>query len=334
MTSMRELFSVPPPRSTKNFIALNVRNVKKPEKATGQARRATSQTRTSKETNGPIPRVLSGKLPNLRTNIKSDKSKPKTFRHAGCQTLNLDLDESLLEEGVIRYPSSKWKERSTHDHQFKSIALQTESKLETNASSSNTELMIPTEDIDNHVLGNNAAVDAACDNNENQDINNIHPFHENEEPISPALSVVTVIENPKKTTRNPVVKNTNLICTSTNSLNNDVRKNNTSTTLSKVPGKHKRGTVPRYIIEKKLEKEREERRVMEEAERTGILDPDCPPGHILLPTEKRLEQLEFLKKNYKNLINELYRIPVRNDSLKIRQHRVMTILVLTGHTSG
>lgn len=53
----------------------------------------------------------------------------------------------------------------------------------------------------------------------------------------------------------------------------------------------------RYLIEKKLEKEREQKKILEEAERTGVLDPDCPPGHILLPTEKRLEQLEFLKKS-------------------------------------
>jgi hypothetical protein len=53
----------------------------------------------------------------------------------------------------------------------------------------------------------------------------------------------------------------------------------------------------RYLVEKKLEQEKEQRRILEEAERTGILDPDCPPGHILLPTEKRLEQLEFLKRS-------------------------------------
>lgn len=49
---------------------------------------------------------------------------------SGCQTIDLENNESFLEDGVIRYPSSKWKERSTQDQQFKSIALQTETRLQ------------------------------------------------------------------------------------------------------------------------------------------------------------------------------------------------------------
>jgi hypothetical protein len=65
---------------------------------------------------------------------------------AGCQTIDFENNESLLEDGVIRYPSSKWKERATQELQFKSIALQTEPKpkFDTNfhiiGSSSNEEV--------------------------------------------------------------------------------------------------------------------------------------------------------------------------------------------------
>ncbi|KAI5748749.1 hypothetical protein M8J76_001647 [Diaphorina citri] len=326
MTSMKELFAVPP-KATKNFIAMNVKNIHKRQENANKSSKIVPkpQTRIPKETNGPIIRN-SSKLSNYRTYQSSEKHKPKAYRHAGCQTIDFENNESLLEDGVIRYPSSKWKERATQELQFKSIALQTEPK--------------PKFDTNFHIIGSssNEEVDdiveidgerPPCDKNHEKNGSNL-VLEENMKRLNikhmedQAETHKTKKQNQSTTCsklKSKAVRDTNTISGSTTSLN-DNRTNNTSTQC-KVPTTYKRGTVPRYLVEKKLEQEKEQRRILEEAERTGILDPDCPPGHILLPTEKRLEQLEFLKRNYKNLINELNRIPVRNDSLKIRQHRVV-----------
>lgn len=48
----------------------------------------------------------------------------------------------------------------------------------------------------------------------------------------------------------------------------------------------------RYLRELKKEKTKEKEEKVKEAEQ---FDPDCPPGHIPLPNEVRLEHLKILK---------------------------------------
>lgn len=50
------------------------------------------------------------------------------------------------------------------------------------------------------------------------------------------------------------------------------------------------GELPKYLKEIKQEKEDKER----EAE---LIDPQCPPGHVALTDEERLDSLEMAKKS-------------------------------------
>ena len=50
-------------------------------------------------------------------------------------------------------------------------------------------------------------------------------------------------------------------------------------------------------------------------------DPDCPPNHVKLTEESRLETLDELKTSYSVLLQELSRFSVRADSVRIRQRK-------------
>lgn len=54
---------------------------------------------------------------------------------------------------------------------------------------------------------------------------------------------------------------------------------------TRAPPTYQRGVVPKYLKERKDDK-------------TGdIKDPECPPGHILLPDEERKETLRVLRQS-------------------------------------
>lgn len=54
---------------------------------------------------------------------------------------------------------------------------------------------------------------------------------------------------------------------------------------NKVPSNYQKGVVPKYLKDRKDEKIKSEE------------DPECPPGHVLLPDEERKETLRVLRQS-------------------------------------
>jgi len=79
---------------------------------------------------------------------------------------------------------------------------------------------------------------------------------------------------------------------------------------------HKLGVVPKYLTNRKEEWAREEQQRIQ-----SLPDPDCPPGHVKMPEAERTETLARLQQNQIELIEELNRLPVSKDTLRIRQAR-------------
>ena len=62
-------------------------------------------------------------------------------------------------------------------------------------------------------------------------------------------------------------------------------------------------------------KEEEERKEREKP------DPDCPPNHVRLTDDARLDILDELRSRHRVLIDELSRFSVRADSVRIRERK-------------
>ncbi|XP_044758565.1 uncharacterized protein LOC123316518 isoform X2 [Coccinella septempunctata] len=76
------------------------------------------------------------------------------------------------------------------------------------------------------------------------------------------------------------------------------------------PPNYQKGVVPKYLKERK------------ELEKTVEAEPDCPPGHILLPEEERKETLRVLRQSYADRVQELNSLPVRSDTLKMKKRKM------------
>ncbi|GIY57378.1 enkurin domain-containing protein 1 [Caerostris darwini] len=79
---------------------------------------------------------------------------------------------------------------------------------------------------------------------------------------------------------------------------------------------HRLGHVPNYLTERKKQWEMEKERQMKLREEASI-----PQGYTLLPDEERIETLELLKKNQEELIQSLAVLPIRNDTIRLRNYK-------------
>ncbi|XP_053126881.1 enkurin domain-containing protein 1 [Hemicordylus capensis] len=77
-----------------------------------------------------------------------------------------------------------------------------------------------------------------------------------------------------------------------------------------------KGQVPRYLVERKdhWRKEAEQRQ-------HDVPDPTMPPGHAKMPESQRLETLRNLKQTQEQLLKDLVLLPVRTDTLSIKNRR-------------
>lgn len=87
-------------------------------------------------------------------------------------------------------------------------------------------------------------------------------------------------------------------------------KNESARNPAQPPPNYQKGVVPKYL---------KDRRGLEKAVEA---EPDCPPGHILLPEEERKETLRVLRQSYADRVQELNSLPVRSDTLKMKKRKM------------
>jgi len=80
---------------------------------------------------------------------------------------------------------------------------------------------------------------------------------------------------------------------------------------------HSLGEVPKYLKQRQQEWKYEAAAKKEEEK-----NRDIPPGHILMSEQERVETLNTLKRNYDSLVEELNRIPIRMDTIRVRDQKI------------
>jgi len=83
-----------------------------------------------------------------------------------------------------------------------------------------------------------------------------------------------------------------------------------------LPEKYQLGVVPKYLhVRQKQWRDEEEKR------KRDAPDPSIPPGLELLPDAERLQTLSQLDQNYNELVKQMLLLPVRMDTLRVRQQK-------------
>uniref|UniRef100_A0A034WHI7 Enkurin domain-containing protein 1 n=1 Tax=Bactrocera dorsalis TaxID=27457 RepID=A0A034WHI7_BACDO len=92
--------------------------------------------------------------------------------------------------------------------------------------------------------------------------------------------------------------------------NTDLVKKRSSGSIHKL-GSRDNISLPRYLEREKREKE-------EQRQRQSERDPNCPPGHYPLSDKERQAALQSAETRFKALVNELNRMPMTTETLRMR----------------
>ncbi|XP_011184200.1 uncharacterized protein LOC105213221 [Zeugodacus cucurbitae] len=92
--------------------------------------------------------------------------------------------------------------------------------------------------------------------------------------------------------------------------NTDLTKKRSGGSIHKL-GSRDNISLPRYLEREKREKE-------EQRQRQSERDPNCPPGHYPLSDKERQAALQSAETRFKALINELNRMPMTTETLRMR----------------
>ncbi|XP_047521893.1 enkurin domain-containing protein 1-like isoform X1 [Pieris napi] len=84
-----------------------------------------------------------------------------------------------------------------------------------------------------------------------------------------------------------------------------------------LPSGYQKGVLPKYLRERKEQtaKELEDTK----ADEDHIM---CPPGHVTLPDNERKETLRMLRNSFAELVSELNKMPVKTDTLRMRNRKM------------
>lgn len=81
-----------------------------------------------------------------------------------------------------------------------------------------------------------------------------------------------------------------------------------------LPPGYQKGVLPKYLRDRK-----------DSAKEDTKVDDDntmCPAGHVTLPDNERKETLRMLRKSFAELVNELNKMPVKTDTLRMRNRKM------------
>lgn len=84
-----------------------------------------------------------------------------------------------------------------------------------------------------------------------------------------------------------------------------------------LPSGYQKGVVPKYIRERKEQGPKET-----EGVRADDNQSMCPNGHVTLPDTERKETLRMLRNSFAELVSELNKLPVKTDTLKMRNRKM------------
>jgi len=80
--------------------------------------------------------------------------------------------------------------------------------------------------------------------------------------------------------------------------------------------KTKLGEVPQYLVNRKQKWEKEKMKILEK-EQQGYIPEDM----MVLPEKDRIDTLEYLNKNKKDILNEIRKFPITSETLRIKNRK-------------
>jgi len=123
--------------------------------------------------------------------------------------------------------------------------------------------------------------------------------------------------NMLKNHSNDYTKNKNFIKKNKiNAQKKPTQKNNTKKEVKELNRKTKIGEVPQYLLNRKM-KLQEEQRKIKEREELGYIPDDM----MVLPEKDRLDTLEYLNKNKKEILDEIRKVPITSETLRTKNHK-------------
>ncbi|XP_014239327.1 uncharacterized protein LOC106660849 isoform X2 [Cimex lectularius] len=83
------------------------------------------------------------------------------------------------------------------------------------------------------------------------------------------------------------------------------------------PPNYKRGVIPKYLEAVKKGVKKPDGKMDR-----GDIDPQCPPGHVRLSDDERRDHLAKIKQSYSELVTQFNMLPMKCDSLRMKQKRM------------
>ncbi|KAJ8705119.1 hypothetical protein PYW08_012439 [Mythimna loreyi] len=84
-----------------------------------------------------------------------------------------------------------------------------------------------------------------------------------------------------------------------------------------LPSGYQKGVVPKYLRERKEQGPKKAEGVRADDDQSM-----CPSGHVTLPDTERKETLRMLRNSFAELVSELNKLPVKTDTLKMRNRKM------------
>ncbi|KAJ8712030.1 hypothetical protein PYW07_004872 [Mythimna separata] len=84
-----------------------------------------------------------------------------------------------------------------------------------------------------------------------------------------------------------------------------------------LPSGYQKGVLPKYLRERKEQGPKESEGVRADDDQSV-----CPSGHVTLPDTERKETLRMLRNSFAELVSELNKLPVKTDTLKMRNRKM------------
>ncbi|CAG9788477.1 unnamed protein product [Diatraea saccharalis] len=84
-----------------------------------------------------------------------------------------------------------------------------------------------------------------------------------------------------------------------------------------LPCGYQKGVVPKYLRERKEHGPKES-----DGAGADVDQSTCPPGHVTLPDTERKETLRMLRNSFAELVSELNKMPVKTDTLRMRNRKM------------
>ncbi|CRK86200.1 CLUMA_CG000005, isoform A [Clunio marinus] len=313
METLRGIFPVTQPPPKRDFLRENVMRIKHIQRTRNsgketeylnkfskpiKCRKFSSNDNNSRSTNSLVAYPSKSTVNNLRRAMSTMFIQDQ--KEIGVQTVDTN-DEYFLKDSIIRFPSASsirsGKARPTSSCQRTQIGSR--DNLDTAES-------LPKSRLTNH-------------SNRNEIVNNyISSLDEypGKQSVSKRNPPVSILKNSSSTSIQKSNKNY---------INESQRK-------EKITEKHKNECAQLIDISDEedfsqekdslAEKEISANDATKETTKTAEMDPDCPEGHVALSDSERLETLKVAKKRFKELVDELNRLPMTCETLRVRNRKI------------